>query len=99
MRRLFFYSLYREKAGEEKAGGRRYPIMLSVISLPIFTDCLTRPDSERLQERPDLLIPRQERNILGSHIGVGQIGLRQQLPCVAQLLLEAGIGFAPKPIR
>lgn len=84
-------SLYREKAGEEKARERRYSIMLSAISLPICTDCLSCPNCERSDKRPDLLIPQQERNILGSHIRVGKIGLCQQLPCMVELLLKVGI--------
>lgn len=65
--------------------------MLSAILLSIFTDRLSRPDGERPKERPDLLIAQQECNILGGHIGVGKVGLCQQLPCMVELLLEVGI--------
>ena len=36
------------------------------ISVLIY--CLSRPNRERSQERPTLLIPQQERNVLGGHI-------------------------------
>lgn len=65
--------------------------MLPLYITLVLTDRLSRPNGERPQKRPDLLIPQQERHILRCHIGVHKVGLCQQLPCMIELLLEAGI--------
>ena len=49
--------------------------MLSAILLTVCTDCAACPHGKCPKERPNLMMPRQECNILGDHIGAGKIGL------------------------
>lgn len=59
--------------------------------VPVFAERPPRPYGKRAQKRAGFLIARQKRDLFCGLFGVGQIGLRQQLPRMIELLLKTGI--------
>ena len=83
-----FFGLDRK---EPRDSGLFMDLDFSCFRVSVCVNRPPRPRGERAEKGADLLIPQQEDDILGGHIGVGKVGLRQQLPRVVELFLEARV--------
>lgn len=83
-----FFGLDRK---EPRDSGLFMDLDFSCFRVSVCVNRPPRPRGERAEKGADLLIPQQEGDILGGHIGVGRVGLRQQLPRVVELFLEARV--------
>lgn len=80
-----FFGLDRK---EPRDSGLFMDLDFSCFRVSVCVNRPPRPRGERAEKGADLLIPQQEGDILGGHIGVGKVGLRQQLPRVVELFLK-----------